>query len=140
MNTGEGKSNGHSVIHRENSDESEDEQEQQITDQADNANRQEQNYSIGNGNSKKSNEQTLNEQTERAADVASVETEQQNDASRRMNTSLSMITEGTLAFSIVARPMAERTPNPVLEIVPEEILQVKIADLGNACWTVHSDY
>ena len=36
----------------------------------------------------------------------------------------------------IARPMAERTPNPVFEIVPEEILQVKIADLGNACWTV----
>ncbi|CAF0937914.1 unnamed protein product [Adineta ricciae] len=33
------------------------------------------------------------------------------------------------------RPMAERTPNPVFEIVPEEVLQVKIADLGNACWT-----
>ena len=32
--------------------------------------------------------------------------------------------------------MAERTPNPVIEIVPEDILQVKIADLGNACWTV----
>lgn len=32
--------------------------------------------------------------------------------------------------------MAERTANPVFEIVPEEILQVKIADLGNACWTV----
>ena len=32
--------------------------------------------------------------------------------------------------------MAERTPNPVFEIVPEEVLQVKIADLGNACWTV----
>ncbi|CAF1399177.1 unnamed protein product, partial [Adineta ricciae] len=33
------------------------------------------------------------------------------------------------------RPMAERTPNPVVEVVPEDILQVKIADLGNACWT-----
>lgn len=32
--------------------------------------------------------------------------------------------------------MAERTPNPVFEGVPEEFLQVKIADLGNACWTV----
>jgi len=32
--------------------------------------------------------------------------------------------------------MAERTPNPVIEAVPEDILQVKIADLGNACWTV----
>jgi hypothetical protein len=32
--------------------------------------------------------------------------------------------------------MAERTPNPVFEAVPEDILQVKIADLGNACWTV----
>ena len=32
--------------------------------------------------------------------------------------------------------MADRTPNPVFEVVPEEILQVKIADLGNACWTV----
>jgi hypothetical protein len=32
--------------------------------------------------------------------------------------------------------MAERTPNPVFEVVPEDILQVKIADLGNACWTV----
>lgn len=31
--------------------------------------------------------------------------------------------------------MAERTPNPVFEIVPEDVLQVKIADLGNACWT-----
>jgi hypothetical protein len=37
---------------------------------------------------------------------------------------------------VVARPMAERTPNPVFEVVPEDILQVKIADLGNACWTV----
>lgn len=37
---------------------------------------------------------------------------------------------------ILARPMAERTPNPVFEVVPEDILQVKIADLGNACWTV----
>jgi hypothetical protein len=37
---------------------------------------------------------------------------------------------------IEARPMAERTPNPVCEVVPEDILQVKIADLGNACWTV----
>ena len=34
--------------------------------------------------------------------------------------------------------MAERTPNPVFEIVPEDIFQVKIADLGNACWTVSS--
>jgi hypothetical protein len=33
--------------------------------------------------------------------------------------------------------MAERTPNPVFEVVPEDILQVKIADLGNACWTVN---
>jgi len=33
--------------------------------------------------------------------------------------------------------MAERTPNPVFEVIPEEILQVKIADLGNACWTVN---
>ncbi|UJR21903.1 hypothetical protein I4U23_024974 [Adineta vaga] len=33
------------------------------------------------------------------------------------------------------RPMAERTANPVFEIVPEDVLQVKIADLGNACWT-----
>ena len=32
--------------------------------------------------------------------------------------------------------MAERTPNPVFEVIPEDILQVKIADLGNACWTV----
>ena len=40
----------------------------------------------------------------------------------------------TLLF--LARPMAERTANPVFEVVPEEILQVKIADLGNACWTV----
>ena len=32
--------------------------------------------------------------------------------------------------------MAERTPNPVFEVVPEDVLQVKIADLGNACWTV----
>jgi hypothetical protein len=32
--------------------------------------------------------------------------------------------------------MAERTPNPVFEIVSDDILQVKIADLGNACWTV----
>ena len=32
--------------------------------------------------------------------------------------------------------MAERTANPVFEAVPEEVLQVKIADLGNACWTV----
>ena len=37
---------------------------------------------------------------------------------------------------VLARPMAERTPNPVFEAVPEEVLQVKIADLGNACWTV----
>ncbi len=37
----------------------------------------------------------------------------------------------------LARPMAERTPNPVFEVVPEDILQVKIADLGNACWTVN---
>lgn len=36
----------------------------------------------------------------------------------------------------LARPMAERTPNPVFEVIPEDILQVKIADLGNACWTV----
>lgn len=35
-----------------------------------------------------------------------------------------------------ARPMSERTPNPVFEVVPEEVLQVKIADLGNACWIV----
>jgi hypothetical protein len=41
-----------------------------------------------------------------------------------------------LIFRIVARPMAERTPNPVIEVIPEDILQVKIADLGNACWTV----
>ncbi|CAM4760823.1 unnamed protein product [Rotaria magnacalcarata] len=33
------------------------------------------------------------------------------------------------------RPMAERTPNPVFDVIPEDILQVKIADLGNACWT-----
>ena len=39
---------------------------------------------------------------------------------------------------LLARPMAERTPNPVLEAVPEDVLQVKIADLGNACWTVSS--
>lgn len=39
-------------------------------------------------------------------------------------------------MSQLARFMAERTPNPVFEVVPEEILQVKIADLGNACWTV----
>jgi hypothetical protein len=32
--------------------------------------------------------------------------------------------------------MAERTPNPVFDVVPDDILQVKIADLGNACWTV----
>lgn len=32
--------------------------------------------------------------------------------------------------------MAERTPNPVFEVISDEILQVKIADLGNACWTV----
>jgi hypothetical protein len=36
----------------------------------------------------------------------------------------------------LARPMAERTPNPVFEVVPDDVLQVKIADLGNACWTV----
>ncbi|CAF1416847.1 unnamed protein product [Adineta steineri] len=33
------------------------------------------------------------------------------------------------------RVMAERTPNPVVEVVSEDIFQVKIADLGNACWT-----
>ncbi|CAF3512692.1 unnamed protein product [Adineta steineri] len=33
------------------------------------------------------------------------------------------------------RPMAERTPNPVIEVVSDDIMQVKIADLGNACWT-----
>jgi hypothetical protein len=33
--------------------------------------------------------------------------------------------------------MAERTPNPVFEVVPDDVLQVKIADLGNACWTVN---
>lgn len=32
--------------------------------------------------------------------------------------------------------MAERTSNPVFEVVSDDILQVKIADLGNACWTV----
>jgi len=37
----------------------------------------------------------------------------------------------------LARPMAERTPNPVFEVLSDEILQVKIADLGNACWTVN---
>jgi hypothetical protein len=36
--------------------------------------------------------------------------------------------------------MAERTPNPVFEAVPEDVLQVKIADLGNACWTVSSNH
>ena len=40
------------------------------------------------------------------------------------------------AHGFLARPMAERTPNPVFEVVPENVLQVKIADLGNACWTV----
>ncbi len=33
--------------------------------------------------------------------------------------------------------MAERTLNPVFEVLSDEILQVKIADLGNACWTVN---
>lgn len=36
--------------------------------------------------------------------------------------------------------MAERMPNPVFEVVPEEFFQVKIADLGNACWTVKISY
>jgi hypothetical protein len=34
--------------------------------------------------------------------------------------------------------MADRTLNPVFEAVSDDSLQVKIADLGNACWTVCS--
>ncbi|CAF3137040.1 unnamed protein product [Rotaria sp. Silwood2] len=74
----------------------------------------------GNGHE---TEQSLNEQAAMAAAAAI-----SGDANKQINPSES-------ASSDRPRPMAERTANPVFEVVPEEILQVKIADLGNACWT-----
>ncbi|CAF0941152.1 unnamed protein product [Didymodactylos carnosus] len=72
-------------------------------------------------NNQKQSEQWLNEAAALAAAAAIA-----GENSNKPETSATMS---------AARPMAERTPNPVTEIVSDEILQVKIADLGNACWT-----
>ncbi|CAF0943908.1 unnamed protein product [Didymodactylos carnosus] len=72
-------------------------------------------------NNKRQSEQSLNEAAARAA-AAAIAGDNLNKPEPSDTVS-------------AARPMAERTPNPVTEIVPEDIFQVKIADLGNACWT-----
>jgi hypothetical protein len=94
-----------------------------------------------NGHEDNQTEQTLNEQVAMAAAAAiSGDTNKQIDSNefdpinRRMK--IRKLSSNFLFQIILARPMAERTPNPVMEVVPDDVLQVKIADLGNACWTV----
>ncbi|CAF1081421.1 unnamed protein product [Rotaria sordida] len=77
----------------------------------------------GNVHENNETEQSLNEQAAMAAAAAI-----SGDTNKQINSNESDSSDRP-------RPMAERTPNPVFELVPEDVLQVKIADLGNACWT-----
>jgi hypothetical protein len=87
------------------------------------------------------NEQTLNEQVALAAAAAiSGDENKQTDPNESDPVNKRMLFFNCQIINIeilLARPMAERTPNPVFEVVPDDVLQVKIADLGNACWTVN---
>ncbi|CAM4749860.1 unnamed protein product [Rotaria magnacalcarata] len=119
--SGEQKLNGHqnsSVDNQDNkSDESDD--ENAIIEPGNGQDKKSQT----NGNHNGDTEQELDEQAALAATAAI-----SGDANKQATSNEPNATSRP-------RPMAERTPNPVFEIVPEEILQVKIADLGNACWT-----
>jgi serine/threonine protein kinase len=47
-------------------------------------------------------------------------------------------TEVTIPPNICQQPLENQKPNPVVDVIlNENDLQVKIADLGNACWTYH---
>ncbi|CAF0834359.1 unnamed protein product [Rotaria sp. Silwood1] len=121
--SGEQKMNGHqspSIEKPENkSDESD---EENAINQPGNGHEKEQQINLTNGNNNNT-EQELNEQAAMAAAVAI-----SGDSNKQTESNETDVTSRP-------RPMAERTPNPVFELVLEDILQVKIADLGNACWT-----
>ncbi|CAF0917457.1 unnamed protein product [Rotaria sordida] len=123
--SGEQKMNGHqnsSIEKPENKSDESDEDNPII--QSSNVDEKEQQTNLTNGNNNNNNiEQELNEQAAMAAAAAI-----SGDSNKQTISNESDATSRP-------RPMAERTPNPVFELVPEDILQVKIADLGNACWT-----
>ena len=93
-----------------------------------------------NGHKTTETEQALNEQVAMAAAAAiSGDTDKEAEVTEFDPINRRMIYDSfriNRIQIILARPMAERTPNPVFEAVSEDVLQVKIADLGNACWTV----
>ncbi|UJR27324.1 hypothetical protein I4U23_008617 [Adineta vaga] len=113
----EKKTNGHQSSPRERK--SDDTDADNTVIRPGNGHDKEQKTKSTNGNT----EQELNEQAALAATTAI-----SGDSDKQTTSNVS----DTISRP---RPMAERTPNPVVEVVSDEILQVKIADLGNACWT-----
>ncbi len=141
--SGESKMNGHENSPREKPDNKSDESDEEnpVIQPGNGHEKEEEKNNLTNG--KNNTEQDLNEQVAMAAaaaisgdsDKPTITTNEDDPISRRKFQMIYLLIINFI-FDILARPMAERTPNPVFEVVSEDILQVKIADLGNACWTV----
>jgi len=61
----------------------------------------------------------------------------ENDEATNQPTKASPSTSKEAPLPILPLPIEEAEKNPVTDIMSEHEFQVKIADLGNACWTYH---